>query len=42
MDNSINLNLFRFFITAAESRSFSEAGEKLGYSVPTVSVNIKH
>ncbi len=38
--NSINLNLFRYFIVAVESKSFAEAGQKLGYSAPTVSTSI--
>ena len=38
--NNINLNLFRFFIATAESKSLVEAGEKLGYSHSTVSTNI--
>lgn len=38
--NSINLNLFRFFIVSAESNSFAEAGEKLGYSASNISNNI--
>jgi len=38
--NNINLNLFRYFIAAVESKSFGEAGEKLGYSAPTVSTSI--
>ena len=38
--NNINLNLLRFFIATAESKSLVEAGEKLGYSHSTVSTNI--
>ena len=38
--NSTNLNLFRFLIVSAESRSFAEAGEKLGYSESNMSNNI--
>ncbi len=38
--NSINLNLLKYFVTSAESKSFAEAGEKLGYSTPTVSTSI--
>lgn len=37
----VNLNLLRFFIVTAESKSIAEAGEKLGYSHSTVSENIK-
>ena len=37
---NINLNLLRFFIATAESKSLVEAGEKLGYSHSTVSTNI--
>ena len=38
--NNLNLNLLRFFIATAESKSLVEAGEKLGYSHSTVSTNI--
>ena len=38
--NNINLNLLRFFIATAESKSLVKAGEKLGYSHSTVSTNI--
>lgn len=38
--NNINLNLLRFFIITAESKSIADAGEKLGYSPSTVSTNI--
>ena len=38
--NNINLNLFKYFIIAAESKSLSQAGEKLGYSESTISTNI--
>ena len=38
--NNINLNLLRFFIATAESKSLVEAGEKIGYSHSTVSTNI--
>lgn len=38
--NNVNLNLIKYFIAAAESKSFAEAGEKLGYSAPTVSTSI--
>lgn len=38
--SNINLNLFRYFIAAAESKSFAEAGEKLGYNESTVSTSI--
>ena len=38
--NNVNLNLLRFFIVAAESKSIAEAGEKSGYSHSTVSANI--
>ena len=37
---NINLNLYRYFIVSAESSSFAEAGEKLGYSAPNVSTSI--
>ena len=30
--NNVNLNLLRFFIVAAESKSIAEAGEKSEYS----------
>lgn len=38
--SNINLNLFRYFIAAAESKSFAEAGEKIGYNESTVSTSI--
>ena len=38
--SSINLNLFRYFICAVESKSFADAGKKMGYSAPTVSTSI--
>lgn len=38
--NNINLNLLRFFIVSAESKSLAEAGEKIGYSYSTVSTSI--
>lgn len=38
--NNVNLNLLRFFIVTAESKSIAEAGEKSGYSHSTVSANI--
>lgn len=38
--SNINLNLFRYFIAAAESKSFADAGEKLGYNESTVSTSI--
>ena len=38
--NNININLLRFFIATAESKSLVKAGEKLGYSHSTVSTNI--
>lgn len=38
--SKINLNYIKFFLVAAESKSISEAAEKLGYSVSTVSTNI--
>jgi len=38
--NSINLNLFRFFLVSAESNSLAEAGEKLGYTASNISANI--
>ena len=38
--SKINLNYMKFFLVAAESKSISEAAEKLGYSVSTVSTNI--
>lgn len=37
----VNLNLLRFFIVTAESKSIAEAGEKLGYSHSTVLENIR-
>ena len=37
----VNLNLLKFFIVTAESKSIAEAGEKLGYSHSTVSENIR-
>ena len=40
MMSNINLNLFRYFIAAAESKSFAEAGEKIGYNESTVSTSI--
>ena len=40
INNDINLNLLKYFIVSAESSSFAEAGEKLGYSTPTVSTSI--
>ena len=40
INNDINLNLLKYFIVSAESNSFAEAGEKLGYSTPTVSTSI--
>ena len=38
--SNIKLNLFRYFIAAAESKSFADAGEKLGYNESTVSTSI--
>lgn len=38
--SNLNLNLLRFFIVTAESKSIADAGEKLGYSHSTVSANI--
>ena len=38
--SKINLNYIKFFLAAAESKSISEAAEKLGYSTSTVSTNI--
>lgn len=38
--SNINLNLFRYFIATAESKSFAEAGEKIGYNESTVSTSI--
>ena len=38
--SNINLNLFRYFVAAAESKSFAEAGEKIGYNESTVSTSI--
>lgn len=38
--SNINLNLFRYFIAATESKSFAEAGEKIGYNESTVSTSI--
>lgn len=38
--NNVNLNLLRFFIITAESKSIAEAGKKLDYSHSTVSANI--
>lgn len=37
---NVNLNLLRFFLVTAESKSLVKAGEKLGYSHCTVSTNI--
>ena len=37
---NVNLNLLKFFLVTAESKSIAEAGEKLGYSHSTVSENI--
>ena len=39
--NNISLNLLWYFIVSAESTNFAEAGEKLGYSTPTVSKSIR-
>lgn len=38
--NNVNLNLIKYFIVAAESESFAEAGEKLGYTAGNVSTSI--
>lgn len=38
--SNLNLNLLRFFIVTAESKSIAEAGEKMGYSPSTISENI--
>ena len=38
--SNINLNLYRIFCKVAQSKSYSEAAEKLGLSVPNVSTQI--
>ena len=38
--SNINLNLYRIFCKVAQSKSYSEAAEKLGLSVPNVSKQI--
>lgn len=38
--NNVNLNLLKFFIVTAESKSIAEAGKKMGYSTSNVSENI--
>lgn len=38
--SNVNLNLYRIFCKVAQSKSYSEAAEKLGLSVPNVSKQI--
>lgn len=38
--SNINLNLYRTFCTVAESKSYSDASEKLNLSTPAISLNI--
>lgn len=40
--SNINLNLYRIFCKVAQSKSYSEAAEKLGLSVPNVSTQISN
>ena len=40
--SNINLNLYRIFRKVAQSKSYSEAAEKLGLSVPNVSTQISN
>ncbi len=38
--SNVNLNLYRIFCKVAQSKSYSEAAEKLGLSVPNISTQI--
>lgn len=38
--SNVNLNLYRIFCKVAQSKSYSEAAEKLGLSVPNISIQI--
>ena len=38
---NVNLNLYRTFVTVADSKSLAEASNKLDISIPAISVNIK-
>ena len=40
--SNVNLNLYRIFCKVAQSKSYSEAAEKLGLSVPNVSTQISN
>ena len=40
--SNINLNLYEIFCKVAQSKSYSEAAEKLGLSVPNVSTQISN
>ncbi len=37
---NINLNLYKIFCTVANSKSYSEASEKINVSVPNISTQI--
>lgn len=39
--SNVNLNLYRIFCKVAQSKSYSEAAEKLGSSVANVSTQIQ-